>query len=97
MRIWPQSRAGWWGVGGAILSALLFGVNQLVFPMMTQNNDYYAILSAYEATTFVVGLVGSMCTLVALIWWHDDAWAVRLSLLPLIIFIGGLVSLMIPQ
>jgi hypothetical protein len=75
----------------------LFGVNQLVFPLMTQNDDYYAILSAYEATTFVVGLVGNMSTLVALLWRHDDAWAVRLSLLPLIIFLGGLVSLLIPR
>lgn len=97
MRIWPQSRAGWWGVGGATLSVLLFVVNLLVSPLMTQNDDYYSILSAYEATTFVVGLVGSVCTLVALLWWHDDAWSVRLSLLPLIIFVGGLVSLVIPR
>jgi hypothetical protein len=97
MRMWPQSRVGWWGVGGAILSMLLFVVNRLMFPAMTQNDDYYAILSAYEVMTFVVGLVGSVCTLVALLVRHDDALSVRLSLFPLIIFIGGLVSLLIPK
>ncbi len=96
MRIWPQSRAGWWGLCGASVSVVLFVVNRLVFPGMMPNDDYYAMLSAYEATTFVVGLAGSVCTLVALFGKHDDALVVRLSLLPLIIFIGGLVSLMIP-
>ena len=96
MRIWPQTRIGWWGVAGASLSVVLFGVNRLVFPMMVPTDRMYAILSAYEATTFVVGLVGSMCTVVALFWHQDDAWAVRLSLLPLLIFIGGLLSLLWP-
>lgn len=96
MRIWPQSRAGWCGLGGAGLSVVLFGVNRLVSPLMNQNDDYYAIVSAYEATTFVVGLVGSVCTLVALFQRHDDAVLVRMSLLPLLIFVGGLVSLVVP-
>lgn len=96
MRIWPQSRIGWWGVICAVLSVMLFGVNRIVFPMMTPDDRMYAILSAYEATTFVVGLVGSVCTLAALIWRRDDAWAVRLSLFPLVIFMGGLVSLLWP-
>ncbi len=96
MRIWPQSRIGWWGVVGAILSVVLFGVNSLVFPMMASTDRMYAILSVYESTTFVVGLVGSVCTLVALVWRRDDAWAVRLSLLPLVIFMGGLLSLLLP-
>lgn len=96
MRIWPQSRAGWWGIGGAGTSVLLFVVNRLLFPLMTPNDDYYAILSAYEATTFVVGLVGSVCTFVALFGQRDDALSVRLALLPLLIFVGGLVSLLVP-
>jgi hypothetical protein len=96
MRMWPQSRAGWWGIGGAGASVLLFVVNRLVFPLMIPNDDYYAILSAYEATTFVVGLVGSVCTFVALFGQRDDALSVRLSLLPLVIFVGGLVSLILP-
>ncbi|MBM4413362.1 MAG: hypothetical protein FJ040_07975 [Chloroflexi bacterium] len=87
MRIWPQTRIGWWGFVGAGLSVVLFGVNRLVFTMQTPT------LSAYEVTTFLVGLVGSVCTLVALFWRRDDAWAVRLSLLPLVIFMGGLLSL----
>lgn len=97
MRIWPQSRIGWWGVVGASLSVVLFGVNSLVFPLITPTNRMYAILSAYEATTFVVGLVGSVCTLAALIWRRDATWAVWLSLLPLVIFMGGLLSLLLPM
>lgn len=96
MRIWPQTRIGWWGFVGAGLSVVLFGVNRLVFTMQTPNDRMYAILSAYEATTFVVGLVGSVCTVVALFWRRDDALAVRLSLLPLVIFMGGLLSLVWP-
>lgn len=96
MRIWPQSRIGWWGVVCASLSVVLFGVNRLVFPMLTPTDRIYAILSTYEATTFVVGLVGSVCTVVALIWRRDDAWVVWLSLLPLVIFMGGLLSLLLP-
>lgn len=96
MRIWPESRIGWWGFVGAVMSVVLFAVNRLVLQMLPSSDRMYTILSGYEATTFVVGLVGSVCTWVALFWRRDDAWAVRLSLLLLVIFIGGLLSLVWP-
>lgn len=96
MYIWPQSRLGWWGFGAASLSIVMFVVNRSIFPTMAQTADYFALLSVYELTTFVVGMSGSICAIVAWRWHHDGAWAVRLSLVPLVVFILGLLSLLIP-
>lgn len=96
MHIWPQSRVGWWGLGGAGLSIVMFVVNRVIFPTMAQTDEYFALLSAYEFATFVVGMSGSICALVAWISRHDDAWAVRFSLVPLVVFVLGLLSLLLP-
>jgi hypothetical protein len=79
-----------------MMSAVLFVVNRFGLQTIAHSDGFYDLLSGYEATTFVVGLVGSVCTVVALFWRRDDAWAVRLSLLSLVIFIGGLLSLVWP-
>jgi hypothetical protein len=91
---WPSSRVGWVGVVGASLACLFFGLNQIFSPLFATNDQWYAMLSIYEFTTFCVGMIGSTCALVAWVTQKDDAWAVRLSLFPLVIVIGGLVSLL---
>lgn len=66
----PATRLGWWAVGlGIVFTALfLLIVNELIrFPGML---------------TMILGIVGGILTLVALIWKHERSWLLWLVLMP---------------
>jgi hypothetical protein len=92
---WPRTRLGWWAFVLAMTSIGLFALNRIIMPLMETQSWYYGVLSMYEVTTTLCGLSGGVCALVAWIGGYDTSWAVRVSLIPLCVFIGGLISLVV--
>lgn len=90
---WPHTRVGWWAFVLATTSVVLFALNRLVMPVFAAQPWYFGLLSGYEFTTTICGVSGGICALLAWLVYHDAAWAVRVSVIPLAVFVGALASL----
>lgn len=89
----PFTRLGWWALWLGIAFLVLMTINSAVFMRLPEVTSWWAVLLPfYGIFTFLCGLAAGILALIAVIWKHERAVLVWMTMLPglfVIVFLLG--------